>query len=423
MQKLTVTTHSALIGTLNIPGDKSITHRAMIIGALFNRNTRIILKNYLPSLDCIATLNILQAMGLVVRFYDENRVEFVSLGKHGLEEPTVCLDVGNSGTTIRLLAGVLAAQKFSSTITGDASLCRRPMKRVIDPLTLMGAKIFASDGRAPLKVMGGQKLTSINYQMPIASAQVKSAILLADLYTDGCSNIHVPSVCRDHTELMLEYFSNVGSKDVVNLDIPADLSSAAFFIVAATIVPKSDLVLPNIGLNPSRTAIITILQQMGADIECSNFRTVNNEFRGDLRVRYAAKLNAITVAKDLIANAIDEIPILCLAAACAQGTTVIRGATELRYKESDRITMLAQGFRQLGIEVLVFPDGLAITGATLSGGIIDSDGDHRIAMTFLIAGLVAKQKIIVQDTQNIASSFPNFSDVAANVGMNINEAE
>lgn len=414
MTHITSIPGSALQGTIRIPGDKSITHRALILGALAKDHNQVILHNWLQSLDCLATLQALQELGVTCK-QKEDALIIDSVGLYGLQAPRKVLDVGNSGTSIRLLTGVLAAQKFSSTITGDASLCKRPMQRIITPLRQMGAAITAVDDNfAPLQISGGRQLKPIEYAMPIASAQVKSAILLADLYTNGKSIIHSPNVCRDHTEILLDNFA-------YSIDIPGDISSAAFFMVGATITPNSDVLLQNIGVNPTRTAVIQILQLMGANIEISNMRKINGELRADLHIKTAKQLRAITIPEKFIANAIDELPIICLAAACAQGTTIIRGARELRYKESDRIKMLAQGFTSLGVKTSVFADGLAISGGIISGGEVASGGDHRIAMTFVFAGLVAQQAVIVQDTQNIATSFPGFVQTAQQSGMLIEE--
>lgn len=404
-----------LQGRLVIPGDKSITHRALIFGALYQAKQKVILHNWLQSLDCSATLMALQAMGVMFEELNTSSLQISSVGLHGLEAPTKILDVGNSGTTIRLLTGVLAAQKFSSKIGGDASICCRPMRRIIIPLTQMGAKITATNNEyAPLSISGGQTLRAINYDMPIASAQVKSAILLASLYATSMSFVNSAKVCRNHTELMLQHFC-------ADYNIPADISTAAFFMVGASIAAGSDIVLENIGINPTRTAVIEILKRMGANITLSNVRLLHGEWRADIFVQAAKRLTAITVPLELVANAIDELPIICLAAACASGTTVIRGAAELRYKESDRIAMLVQNFQELGVVVSAFSDGLAITGGVISGGRVTSGGDHRIAMTFAMAGLVAQGEIIIQNTQNIATSFPSFVDVALQAGMLISE--
>ncbi len=413
---LVVQPGGTLSGCIPIPGDKSITHRALIIGALTDPGSSVVLRGWLNSLDCQATLAALHAMGVECVHLDRDTLQMTPVGLHGLQEPHTVLDAGNSGTTLRLLTGVLAAQKFSSCITGDAALRKRPMRRIIVPLTQMGAKIFAVSGEhAPLAITGGQNLRAINYTMPIASAQVKSAILLTSLYTVEKSNVQSPSMCRDHTELMLQHFTHI-------YDIPSDISSAAFFIVGASISPGADIFLENIGINPTRSAILTILSAMGANITLENTRTVHGELRANFRVRFAKRLRAITVPLDLVANVIDELPILCLAAACAQGTTIIRGAQELRHKESDRIALMAQGLRTIGIQVNEFSDGLAITGGVICGGTVVAGGDHRIAMTFAMASLVAQGGIIIQDTQNIATSFPDFVPVACDAGMRIVEA-
>ncbi len=420
MSNLTVSSFTELAGIVDIPGDKSITHRAFMLASLFNKGCKIVIRNFLDSLDCRATLTILGKLGLSWEKIGKD-LTLYSLGKNGLQEPTEPLDVGNSGTTIRLMTGILSAQKFSTIITGDRSICKRPMARIIHPLTMMGAKITADNNLAPLRIIGNQKLSPIDYTMPIASAQVKSAILLASLCSDNKSYINSHTICRNHTELMFDFFAANNYNRYLEIDIPGDISSSAFFIVAACIVPGSKLVLPNIGINPTRTGIITVLQQMGADITVENPRCLQNEWRADITVKYASRLEGIVISQNLMANIIDEIPIICLAAACAHGTTVIRGATELRYKESDRISMLAEGLTTLGITVATFADGISITGGSIGGGIIKTDGDHRIAMTFILSGLAAREKVIVKDTANIATSFPNFIEVARAIGIKMNE--
>lgn len=416
-QVIRIKAGGTLQGILRIPGDKSITHRALILAALATPGRPIVLRNWLPSLDCIATLQGLHAMGVEFSRLDEGLLHIHGVGLHGLQDPQRVLDVGNSGTSMRLLAGILAAQKFSSEITGDASLRARPMQRVITPLVKMGAKIVATQNNyAPLMIYGGQKLRAINYMMSVASAQVKSAILLASLYAAGETKVTAPSICRDHTEIMLQHFAN-------EYTIPGDISSAAFFIVGATITSGADITLTDIGINATRRAVIEILQKMGANITQYNERSMHGEVRADLRVKAVTKLTAITIPVDLIANVIDELPIIGLAAACAVGTTVIRGATELRYKESDRIAMLAQGLQNLGVQTRVLPDGLDIIGGKVSGGVVCAGGDHRIAMTFAMAGLVAEQDIIIEDAHNISTSFPNFVKVAQGAGLNILEEQ
>lgn len=412
-----------LHGTLPIPGDKSITQRALIIGAIAKAHCNIELENWLPGLDCLSTMQALQDLGVTFHALPNGILQIKSVGLHGLQDPGKTLNVGNSGTAIRLLTGILSAQKFSSVITGDASICQRPMQRIVIPLMQMGAQISArNDAYAPLSITGGQQLRAINYVMPMASAQVKSAILLASLYADGKSNVTAPNVCRDHTEIMLNYFAQQpSSAQEIALFIPGDLSSAAFFMVGACITPGAEVLLPNVGINPTRSGIFEILRNMGAEIRIENVRIANGEQFADLHVRYTQPLRGITVPQNLIANAIDELPILCVAAACAHGTTVIRGAEELRYKESDRIARMAQGLKQLGVTVNEFSDGLAITGGVISGGEVDAAGDHRIAMAFTLAGLSAKNDVIVGDTENIATSFPDFVAVARNAGMLLTE--
>lgn len=405
-----------LTGTLQIPADKSITHRALIIASI--SDSEVLLNNWLQSADCINTQRALQAMGVNITAIDAQQLKINGVGLHGLQAPNKVIDVGNSGTAMRLLTGILCAQNFCSMITGDTSLCKRPMQRVIAPLRLMGANITAvADNFAPLNIQPVSRLTSIQYTLPIASAQVKSAVLLADLYAQRRAEVVELVPARNHTELMLQYFQNQHAK-YLELQIPGDLSSAAFFIVAATITPGSDLLLQNIGINPTRTGCLEILRLMGANITISDICNHNLELSATIRVKFA-KLYGVTVPQELVPSAIDEFPILAIAAACASGTTIIRGATELRYKESDRINAIAAGLTNLGISTSVFEDGLAITGGLISGGIVDSCSDHRIAMAFAIAGLVAQEEVIVQDTQNIATSFPDFVAMAQQVGMNI----
>jgi len=417
MKAYIVAPGGVLRGAVRVPGDKSITHRALILGSLIARGPRIRLHNWSRALDCQSTLAALQAMGVEAAQISEYSVEIKTVGLYGLQQPRKILDVGNSGTALRLLTGVLAAQKFSSVITGDASLGKRPMRRIIEPLTQMGASITAVAGQfAPLNIIGNQKLCSINYTMAIASAQVKSAILLADLYAGGNSTIIEPQICRDHTEIMLQTLGG-GATD---LFIPGDISAAAFFIVGASIAPNSKLTIKNVGINPTRTGIIKILRLMGANIDIQQQRDANGELRADLLVS-SAKLRGIVVPLDLVPNAIDELPVILLAAACADGVTEIRGAAELRYKESDRIALMAQGLTKLGIKVTVYEDGLAVEGGQITGGEVESAGDHRIAMTFAMAALVAHHEIIIQDTHNVATSFPNFAAIAEAAGLLICE--
>lgn len=411
MQSILVKRGSLRNIRLKIPGDKSITHRALIISAISNHN--VLINNWLASLDCIATANALAALGVNIRYLPGKTVEITGVGLHGLQPPKHALDLANSGTGLRLLTGILAAQKFDSVITGDSSLCKRPMARIIEPLTEMGAKIIGTNKNfAPLiisGITGSQQLKSINYVLPVASAQVKSAILLADLYAGNRSAVTETVPSRNHTELMLEFFKQNLDKNKITVNIPGDISSAAFFVVAACIVPNSRLELKNIGINPTRTGIIKILLSMGADIAINNIQEHNHELSADLIIK-TAKLTGIDVPFELVPNAIDEFPILAIAAACAKGITRIRGASELRHKETDRIAAIAQGLTNIGIKNTIYPDGLDIIGGKITGGKVNSYGDHRIAMAFAIAGLVAEQGIMVQDTQNIATSFPGFEE-------------
>lgn len=392
-----------LRGIIHIPGDKSITHRALIFGAIADAGRTIFLRNWLQSSDCLATRDALSALGVSFSTESANTLVIHAVGIHGLQQPSDIIDVGNSGTTIRLLTGLLAAQRFSSSITGDLSIQRRPMHRVIAPLRLMGAKITAAreDNFAPLNITGGQRLHAINYSLSVASAQVKSAITLADMYTNGTSIVTTPYSCRDHTEILLDNFRD-------NIVIPSDISAAAFFIVAATITHQSDIFLPDIGINPTRNAVLEVLQNMGANISLVNVKVVNGELRADIRVCGVKKLEPFTIDSDIIPRLIDEIPILCLAAACADGVSIIRGASELRYKESDRIKQIVAGLQQLGINATELVDGLTVEGGIIQGGMVSSGGDHRIAMMFTVARLVAKQEIIIQDMECVDTSFPNF---------------
>jgi 3-phosphoshikimate 1-carboxyvinyltransferase len=416
MLNLLIKPSKNLNGSIKIPADKSITHRAIILAALQNKT--ILIKNWLQGLDCLRTLHAIEAMGIKAERVNANDIVIYGNGLNGLQAPSILLDLGNSGTALRLLTGVLCAQKFSSKLTGDSSLTKRPMGRVIQPLQLMGADIAAhQENFAPLIINPVTQLKSINYTLKIASAQVKSAILLADLYAERRSQINEIVATRNHTELMLDYLYNNSHHDK-SINIPGDLSAAAFFIVAATITPGADLCMPNIGINPTRSACIEILKMMGADITISKIEIRNSEPSAEIRVKHA-KLHGITIPVELVPNAIDEFPILAIAAACATGTTIFCGAKELRVKESDRLAAISAGLQTCGIVVQEFADGLQIDAGVLSGGTIDSFGDHRIAMAFAVAGLVAQQPIMVQNTQNIATSFPDFVAVAQSAGFDI----
>jgi len=409
-------------GEITVPGDKSISHRSIIFGAIAQGKTSI--EGFLDGEDCLATLQAFRSMGVVIEGPEEQKVVIHGAGKYGLQKPDQIIDCGNSGTSMRLLAGLLAAQKFDSQLIGDESLSKRPMLRISKPLTQMGANIITKDGTPPLIIKAVGHLTAIAYKMPKASAQVKTCILLAGLFAQGTTSITETGVSRNHTELMLKTFSypvkltantitvDAGSEcKGTQVKVPGDISSAAFFIVAATIIPHSDITIRNVGINPTRTGIIHILLEMGANITLLNPRQFGEEMVADLRVQHAA-LKGISIPIAMVALAIDEFPIIFIAAACAQGETILRGAQELRLKESDRIGSMADGLSQLGIQTQVFDDGLSITGGVMTGGSVDSQGDHRIAMSFTIAGAVSRQPVLVKNCANIATSFPDFVKTA-----------
>ncbi len=417
-------------GEVRVPGDKSISHRSIMLGALANGTTRV--KGFLEGEDALATLAAFRAMGVEIDGPENGNVTVHGVGLRGLTAPAEALDLGNAGTGMRLICGLLAGQAFDAKLTGDTSLCSRPMGRVIDPLTMMGASIQSAEGgRPPLTIRGGQKLHGIDYELPMASAQVKSCVLLAGLYSEGCTAVTEPGPSRDHTERMLRGFGypvqsakgvislqGGGSLQACDIDVPADISSAAFFLVAASIAPDSDLILTHVGVNPTRMGVINILQLMGANITLHNHSEVGGEPVADIRVR-SASLRGIEIPLDQVPLAIDEFPVLFVAAACATGRTVLRGADELRVKESDRIAAMAEGLSTLGIINEVLEDGIAIDGGILGGGVIKTYHDHRIAMSFAIAGLRAKGEITVLDCDHVATSFPGFDALARGLGLNI----
>lgn len=417
-------------GALRVPGDKSISHRAIMLGSLAEGVTEI--EGFLEGEDALATLQVFRDMGVVIEGPNEGRVVVHGVGMHGLKPPPGVLYLGNSGTTMRLLAGLLAGQAFDTELTGDESLSKRPMNRVADPLRLMGARIDTADnGLPPLRIHGGQPLKGIHYELPMASAQVKSCLLLAGLYAEGETVVVEPGVTRDHTERMLRGFGyevktdgsrislrGGGTLKACSIDVPADISSAAFFMVAAAIAPGSDVTLTHVGLNPTRTGIISILKLMGADIGFSNKREVGGEPVADVRVRYAP-LRGIDIPPELVPLAIDEFPVLFIAAACAEGTTRLTGAEELRVKESDRIQAMADGLQTLGIDAQPTPDGMIITGGQIGSGTVESFDDHRIAMSFVVAGLRASGPIVVKNCANVAVSFPRFVETASAAGISI----
>lgn len=420
-------------GKARVPGDKSISHRSIMLGALAEGVTHV--SGFLEGEDALATLQAFRDMGITIEGPRQGQVTIYGQGLRGLSAPVSVLDVGNSGTTIRLLTGLMAGQSFDVTMAGDVSLNKRPMRRVTDPLSQMGATLEASEkGTPPVVVRGGAKLKGIEYDMPMASAQVKSAILLAGLYAEGETAVIEPAPTRDHTERMLAAFgvevirkgnrvSLQGGQTLKATDIavPADISSAAFFLVAASIVPGSDLLLTDVGMNPTRIGIIEILRLMGADISLVNERVLGGEPVADLHVK-GAQLKGIEVPKALVPLAIDEFPVLFIAAVCAQGKTVVTGAEELRVKESDRIQAMADGLARLGVKTSPTPDGIIIEGGqSIGGGVIETHHDHRIAMAFTVAALRATAPIQIRGCDAVATSFPGFAQLARTLGMRIEE--
>ncbi len=419
-----------LSGRIRVPGDKSISHRSIMLGSLAEGVTHV--SGFLEGEDALATLNAFRAMGVQIEGPDQGRVTIHGVGMHGLKAPTAPLDLGNSGTSMRLLAGLLAGQGFDVVMVGDSSLSKRPMRRVTAPLAEMGAQIETTDnGTPPLKIKGGQSLKGMFYKMPMASAQVKSCLLLAGLYAEGRTSVVEPAPTRDHSERMLQGFGyqvdvdgatasveGGGKLTATDIEVPADISSAAFFMVGASIADGSDITLEHVGINPTRTGVIDILRLMGADITLSNEREVGGEPVADIRVR-SAKLKGINIPEALVPLAIDEFPVLFVAAACAEGQTVLTGAEELRVKESDRIQVMADGLIALGVDATPTPDGIVINGSPLQGGRVNGHGDHRISMAFAMAALRAAGAIEIDDCANVATSFPGFESLAANAGLGI----
>ena len=419
----------SVTGTIRVPGDKSISHRSIILSSIAEGVSHI--SGFLQGEDSLNTLRAFQAMGVSI---DRNgdRVSVEGVGLHGLKQPVNALDMGNSGTAMRLLLGLLAGQAFNATLTGDESLSSRPMNRVIEPLRTMNAYIDSQPGgTAPLAVHASAQLKPIDYRMPMASAQVKSCLLLASLYVQGTSTITEPAPTRDHTERMLRGFgcevdtngANISFKGgqiltACDIEVPADISSAAFFLVAASIAPQSEVILQHVGINPTRTGVIEILKLMGADITLLNERVIGGEPVADICVRSAA-LKGIKIPESLVPLAIDEFPVLFIAAACAEGETELSGAEELRVKESDRIQVMADGLTTLGIRAEATADGIIIQGGSIDGGEVESHGDHRIAMAFSVAALRANETISIRDCANVNTSFPGFVDLAGQAGMKL----
>lgn len=424
----TSTAPAPLHGALAIPGDKSVSHRAIMLASLAEGTSRI--RGFLEGEDTRATARIFAQMGVRIEVPSAGERVVHGVGLHGLRAPAEHLDCGNSGTAMRLLAGVMAGQAFDSVLVGDASLHKRPMRRVTDPLARMGARIATAEGGTPpLQVRGSTPLQGMAYASPIASAQVKSAVLLAGLYAEGETTVEEPRPTRDYTERMLAACGwpiqfSAGRATLtgghrlraIDIDVPADFSSAAFFIVAATLVPGSELMLRRVGMNPRRTGLLHALRAMGADIVEADRYESGGEPVGDLVVRHAP-LRGIEVPEQHVADMIDEFPILFIAAACAEGATVIRGAAELRVKESDRIAVMATGLRGLGVVVDETPDGATIMGGALRGGVVESAGDHRVAMAFVVGGAVASAPVLIRDCANVNTSFPRFPDIAKQTGL------
>jgi 3-phosphoshikimate 1-carboxyvinyltransferase len=420
-------------GELRVPGDKSISHRAIMLASIAEGTSHI--AGFLQGEDSLGTLRAFRAMGVRIEGPDEGRVVVHGVGMHGLRAPEGPLDLGNSGTSMRLLAGLLAGQRFDVELTGDASLRSRPMSRVTEPLAQMGAGIeTAPGGRAPLRIRGGRHLTGIDYALPMASAQVKSCVLLAGLYAEGRTCTSEPAPTRDHTERMLAglgydlqrhgaraCLKGGGRLTAADMDVPADISSAAFFLVAASIAEDSDLLLRHVGLNPTRTGILDILRAMGAEIHVETRSEIGGEPVGDIRVR-SAPLRGIRIPEEWVPLAIDEFPAVFVAAACAEGETVLTGAGELRVKESDRIAVMAEGLQALGIDARPTEDGMVVVGGTPGAGTVDSHGDHRIAMAFAVAALRARGPIRILDCRNVGTSFPGFVELAASAGLVIEAA-
>jgi 3-phosphoshikimate 1-carboxyvinyltransferase len=415
-------------GRISVPGDKSISHRAMMLGGLATGVTRV--SGFLDSEDCLATLRAMRAMGVSIERPARTEVVVRGVGLHGLEAPPGPLDMGNAGTAMRLFTGLLAGQAFDAELIGDSSLMRRPMERVAVPLRRMGASIETRDGRPPVRIRGGRALSGIDWTLEVASAQVKSAILLAGLYASGATSVTEPAVTRDHTERMLRAFGvpvesqgltarlTPAPLSAASVAVPGDFSSAAFFIVAALIAGRGPLLIANVGVNPTRTGLLDILRLMGARIEIVETRLAGDEPVADLRV-HPGPLRGIAVPPELVPLAIDEFPVLFVAAAVSEGETLVTGAAELRVKESDRIAVMAEGLRALGADAEALPDGMRIRGGNLGGGHVHSHGDHRIAMSFAVAAARAEGDVRIDDVANVATSFPGFLGVASEAGLDV----
>lgn len=418
-------------GDIRVPGDKSISHRAAILGAVAEGTTEI--HGFLEGEDCLATLAALAAMGVDIERPGSGRVRIHGVGLAGLKAPPAALDLGNSGTSMRLMTGLLAGQGFDSILIGDASLMTRPMERVAAPLRRMGADVGTNEGRPPVAIRGGRALRGAEHHLEVPSAQVKSALLLAGIQAQGRTIVREPGTSRDHTERMLGAFGvQVSRNDSAvavegrarlqgaRIDVPGDFSSAAFFIVAALVAGREPLLIRDVGVNPTRAALIDILRMMGADIRTHSLAEISGEPRADIEV-HPGTLRGIVVPEALVPVAMDELPVLFAAAAVAEGETVVTGAGELRVKESDRLAAMAQGLATLGIRVENRPDGLRIHGGAVGGGEVDCRGDHRVAMSFAVLGARARAPVVIDDVQNVATSFPGFATLARSAGLRFGE--
>ena len=429
-EQYTVHPSNQINGTISVPGDKSISHRSLILLSISEGIGKI--SGLLESDDCIATLNIFKQLGINIIKNTDNVYEVHGMGLNGLSRPDSNLNCGNSGTSMRLLSGLLASQKFSSCLIGDSSLSKRPMERISLPLSMMGVDIKLSENNtSPIKISPVKKISSIEYKMPIDSAQIKSSIILASLYANDKVKIIENIATRDHTENMINYLGgkivNNNNQIIVHpgnkliskdIEVPGDISSAMFIIVGCLISNNSKVIIKNVGLNALRTGGIEILKLMGAKIDISNIKNYGPEKVGDITV-ISSKLNGIIIPRKYIASAIDEFPILFIAAANATGKTVLKNAEELKYKESNRLSVMSKALLECKIKNNLFEDGIEIQGGTMSGAIVDSSGDHRIAMSFAIAGLVSKSPITILNTENVSTSFPEFFDLIKSMGLNI----
>lgn len=419
--------------TVRVPGDKSISHRALMLGSIAEGQTEV--SGFLAGEDCLATAAAMRALGVNIEQPSATELVIDGVGLHGLRAPAHELDLGNSGTAMRLMAGLLAGQPFDSVLSGDASLSGRPMGRIIAPLTQMGAAIASEcDGTPPLQIAGGVRLRGIDYELPMASAQVKSAVLLAGLYADGTTSVTEPAVTRDHTERMLRSMgvtvtqtgrtvSLAGRQELSgrSIEVPGDLSSATFIILGTLLAQDAEITIENVGINPTRTGVLSIFESMGGDISLRNQRSSGDEPVADLRVR-SSQLRGCAVDPELVSLAIDEFPALFVAAAVASGTTTFTGLAELRVKESDRIAAMADGLQRLGVEVQETPDGAIVQGGSFSGGEVESYHDHRVAMSLAMAATVADDEVVIRGVDNVNTSFPGFAETVAGLGADVRVA-